>query len=434
MHYLGPSGLQGTMTEDCRHWADIADRVVLGEGVARDELSFVTRHEAECSACAREAAAWRELRPAALHVVPNSDEVDEILRLAEVPTVAPGATQAGRRRWMPAAAAALAAAAAVLALVGGLRTYGAGEGVKTPSPPIAQQGKNTEAKAANAQPSETPVNRTEQDTCGEPVSGITVCVAAGAELAAVDIAPPHRSVFLKRGHAVASLRPQAPGTSFSIRTDVGRVTAIGTVFSVEVSDDGTMTARVTHGKVMVYGTGDEPVSVLLAGQRLTLGVSGVESLPDEERERDVSLLEVLAPSAPEPSARSARQPPAAPTDELAKARALRARGEFARAADVYRAIHAQSPRSPTGRVALVSLGSLLLASLNDARGALSAFDAYLAGGGGPLRQQAEYGRIRALRALGRTQEERAAVEAFITRYPTAPEARLLNRGEDHEHP
>jgi hypothetical protein len=422
------------MTEDCQHWVDIADRAVLGERVSGDELAFVTRHEAECSGCAREAAAWRELRPAALHVVPSSDEVDEILRLAEVPKAAPKVARAWQRRWMPAAAAALAAAAAVLALVGGLRTYGPTEGVETPSQPTARQGKSTQAEVGSAQPSERSVNRTQEDTCGEPVSGITVCVASGAELAAVDIAPPHRSVFLKRGHAVASLRPQAPGTSFSIKTEVGRVTAIGTVFSVEVSDDGTMTARVTHGKVMVYGAGDEPVSVLLAGQRLTLGVSGVESLPDEERERDVSLLEAFAPSAPEPSARSARQPPAAPTDELAKARALRARGEFARAADVYRAIHAQSPRSPTGRVALVSLGSLLLASLNDARGALSAFDAYLAGGGGPLRQQAEYGRIRALRALGRKQEERAAVEAFIARYPTAPEARLLDRGEGHEHP
>jgi hypothetical protein len=112
-------------------------------------------------------------------------------------------------------------------------------------------------------------------------------------------------------------------------------------------------------------------------------------------------------------------------DDLSEARELRARGLFTRAAAIYRSVHARSPRSDSGRAALMALASLQLSSLNDPRGALASFDTYLASGSGPLRQQADYGRIRALRRLGRTGEERKATQAFIERYPKAPEARLL---------
>jgi hypothetical protein len=98
---------------------------------------------------------------------------------------------------------------------------------------------------------------------------------------------------------------------------------------------------------------------------------------------------------------------------------------FTRAAQIYRAVHARSPRSEGGRAALMSLASLQLSSLGDPHGALASYQAYLAGGNGPLRQQAEYGKIRALRRLGRGAEEREAIRAFIRRYPKAPEARLL---------
>ena len=51
----------------------------------------------------------------------------------------------------------------------------------------------------------------------------------------------------------------------------------------------------------------------------------------------------------------------------------------------------------------------------------------LAGGGGPLSEQAEYGRIRALHQLGRGSQEREATRRFIARYPNAPETRLLKK-------
>jgi tetratricopeptide (TPR) repeat protein len=103
---------------------------------------------------------------------------------------------------------------------------------------------------------------------------------------------------------------------------------------------------------------------------------------------------------------------------------LRARGQFQRAADVYRKLYETSPGSAAGGTALVSLGELSLAPLNDPRAALAAFDAYLSIGGA-LSQEAAFGRIRALRALGRTADERTAIERFVARYPKVPQSRIL---------
>ena len=52
------------------------------------------------------------------------------------------------------------------------------------------------------------------------------------------------------------------------------------------------------------------------------------------------------------------------------------------------------------------------------------FDAYLRSGGG-LVQEARYGRIRALRKLGRASEERAAIARFIADYPKSVQAASL---------
>ena len=58
--------------------------------------------------------------------------------------------------------------------------------------------------------------------------------------------------------------------------------------------------------------------------------------------------------------------------------------------------------------------------------ALAAFDDYLARGG-PLRPEALAGRIRALRALGRTADERRAIEGYLKSYPTGFEAITLKK-------
>jgi hypothetical protein len=75
---------------------------------------------------------------------------------------------------------------------------------------------------------------------------------------------------------------------------------------------------------------------------------------------------------------------------------------------------------------MVSLGELQLSQLGDANAALRSFEAYLRGGG-TLRQEASYGRIRALRRLGKLAEARAAAAAFMSTYPHSAQAATLRK-------
>jgi hypothetical protein len=109
---------------------------------------------------------------------------------------------------------------------------------------------------------------------------------------------------------------------------------------------------------------------------------------------------------------------------LSEARDLRAGGHSADAAVAYRELEAQYPGSPEAHASFVLLGDVELANLGDASGALRSFDAYLRRPG-ELTQEARYGRIRALRALGRSTDERKAIEDFVATYPASVQVRSL---------
>jgi len=111
---------------------------------------------------------------------------------------------------------------------------------------------------------------------------------------------------------------------------------------------------------------------------------------------------------------------------LDRARELRAAGRYPGASATYQRLLREHPGSAEARVALVSLGELQLSQLGNADGALRSFDGYLRAGG-PLRQEASYGRIRALRALGRLSEARTAADAFISAYPQSVQAAALKK-------
>ncbi len=103
---------------------------------------------------------------------------------------------------------------------------------------------------------------------------------------------------------------------------------------------------------------------------------------------------------------------------LADARAARKAGRFADAAALYEALIEQHPDAPESRPVRVQLGDLRLSKLDDAKGALEAYRAYLASGGvQPLAPEARYGVVRALRKLGRESEEREAIDAFLRAHP-----------------
>jgi tetratricopeptide (TPR) repeat protein len=260
---------------------------------------------------------------------------------------------------------------------------------------------------------------------------VTVCLAAETEITARALDGVDRLLQLGQGRAVVSLVPQPRGTTFSIATSAGKVTAVGTVFSVEIGADGASVARVLHGRVLVRATADGIARPLQAGETMRIGEESATPLSADDKKRDLALLAVAgesehaalneassSASSPVRSGRSAQE------ELLEQAQALRVRGKFAEAAEIYRKLHAASPQSPSGLAALVSLGELRLSSLGDPLGALNAFDGYLAQGGA-LAQEAAFGRARALRALKRPQEERRAIERYLATYPDAPQSRVL---------
>lgn len=109
---------------------------------------------------------------------------------------------------------------------------------------------------------------------------------------------------------------------------------------------------------------------------------------------------------------------------LERARQLRRRGDFAEALEWYKKLLRRYPKSAEASVALLSQAELQLSQLGQPRAALQSFERY-SKTGGPLLQEALYGRIRALRAVGRNREARVAALDFIRRYPASPQAQSL---------
>jgi tetratricopeptide (TPR) repeat protein len=106
---------------------------------------------------------------------------------------------------------------------------------------------------------------------------------------------------------------------------------------------------------------------------------------------------------------------------LARAQQARMNRDFRQAADLYERLIRLYPASGEAAVSTVSVGKLYLSRLGNPRVALSRFDRYLRRGG-PLMQEARWGRAQSLRALGRTAEERAALQDYISRWPAAMES------------
>jgi tetratricopeptide (TPR) repeat protein len=226
-------------------------------------------------------------------------------------------------------------------------------------------------------------------------------------------------VRLTSGRVVVELDPQPTGSSFSVVTDVVKVTAIGTVFTVEVPDPATsaVLVRVLEGTVAVEPK-HGPVMRLSAPGAVKVARS-VEPTPlvatDAARDWELLGKPVVTPTATANEAE--RTAPVSTARELLdKARVLRAQGRFTEAANAYARLRTSHPRSKEAHVALLSMGELQLSHLGNASAALRWFQTYV-DAGGPLVQEARYGKIRALRQLGRTAQEKREIQRFLSDYP-----------------
>lgn len=206
------------------------------------------------------------------------------------------------------------------------------------------------------------------------------------------------------------------------------------------SAQGTLAVTAVPGSNVAlddFYLGMTPLSVLVQPGDYRMEVSRAGFAPIVERlklapgarvARDYEATADFRPAGGREAAKSAPVA-AAPTaaELLERARELRVRGRYQEANNAYQRLLQEHSASPEARVALVSRGELQLSQLADAAAALRSFDAYLRAGGA-LRQEASYGRIRALRRLGRVNDAQAATEAFLSAYPRSAQAATLRKG------
>jgi len=186
--------------------------------------------------------------------------------------------------------------------------------------------------------------------------------------------------------------------------------------------------------------GKSPVSIVLGADahvRLTMAgyapvsawLSSADSGKDEGMiERTFTLTALAAPAtSPDSPARAHRESRLPSSSHLlATAQVLRARGAYDACAQVYRRLMSEFPGSEESKVSMISLGELELGKRNHPVAALEAFSAYLRVGG-TLEREARYGRIRALRALGRGGEADAESATFLRDYPASIQSATLRR-------
>jgi hypothetical protein len=340
--------------------------------------------------------------------------------------------------------------------------------------------------------------------CVAIASSITVCLDA-MSAATVALADPKQTiVYLEKGRLLARLDHQPAGRTFLVRTAQAEVQAVGTRFSVGISDDGQTQVRLHEGKLTVRAAnhvasdlaapvqaqvgddirlapmpatasqdddllsdlstlpraetraiariasipagadvsfdnvamGKTPVSTVLgADAHVRLAMAGYVPVSEwisagrgATIDRSFTLTALAAPAEqPRPAgARSSRsngavaQPPSGHGPGVACARRIR------RVREVYRRLWSEFPGSEESKVSMISLGELELGKRNHPVAALEAFSAYLRVGG-TLEREARYGRIRALRAVGRDGEADAESATFLRDYPTSIQSATLRR-------
>ncbi len=533
-------------------WEALIDREAIGEALDTDERSFIDTYEAAHPKLALERAVF-DAAIASLREQLDEDRDDELTCAREATAAleryrserddrpqAPATSPEppSRKLWRIAgglAAAAGLATAAGLAAWFGLRhtndqdapKLGAGEtiehGPPAPSPeqPRPQPVDPRPAPAAPVDPigrlsmvagpgaeapggielglpvapgdrvtqvldSETNIDR----ACVSWTAPTAVVCFEGELLASPSPELGERRLRLRSGRLVAALEPLGPGQRFTVETMVGTVSAVGTVFAVEIYE-GRAWVTVLEGRVELR---DPTVRMLAAGQRTSLRgeVPGDEPTPLEadatpsalaqlvglaellraspgdaqlsipalgehslrvdghlldgparlaiapgehaldlvdpldavvldervevEASTPIDLARVLAPALDSGDSKpGARKTPSAKQLAEAAQRNRMAR-DYEETARLYRELLERYPDSPEAANVPVRLGDLL-ASTGDHQGALAAYELYLDRGAKQLAPEAEYGRIQALRALGRKADERAAIEAFVHARP-----------------
>jgi tetratricopeptide (TPR) repeat protein len=245
------------------------------------------------------------------------------------------------------------------------------------------------------------------------------------------------SVRLTQGVLAGDLTNLKPAV-LHIRTQFGEVVVRGTRFSVEA--DGGMQVVLLSGTVDVLSP-DKTVVHLSPGKTLrkSSAAAALQIGPastEHARKLDALLASATASAAPEPVAPSATdagsavsraqaKPAKSTADLLGAAEAERRSGRLPEARALYREAGARSDEN--AEVALLRWARLELDERDTpaAHAVLKQYQRRFPKG--RLGTEAAWLEVRALSALGKTQDARAAAERLIERYPTTPQARAARQ-------
>jgi hypothetical protein len=141
---------------------------------------------------------------------------------------------------------------------------------------------------------------------------------------------------------------------------------------------------------------------------------------------DAGSLTPIGPSSPAVNGQTTATVPRAKTsvpnvDWLREANLRRAAHQWREAEQLYERVVASEPGSDDAYAAMVAAASLQANHLGAPREALRLFAAAdRLRPRGPLAEEVAYGRILAYRALGQADDEKRALEAFVTTYAQSP--------------
>lgn len=179
-------------------------------------------------------------------------------------------------------------------------------------------------------------------------------------------------------------------------------------------------------RLSTHGT---PASVTSFAPAPLPAAPAAEASPESmQKEPDSTVEEPFGEVVQDPETSIDKKPLARPTafELLAKAQEARAEREYERAIVLYRKVQKLHPGTSEARLARISLAQLLLTQ-GDPEAALAGFSAHQRDENGHLVQEAHYGKIQALRALGRVAEERAEIQRFLALYPASIQSAALKR-------
>lgn len=218
----------------------------------------------------------------------------------------------------------------------------------------------------------------------------------------------------------------------AVRTALGDVTSDAPVdFEVTPQSDifivhEGMATLATSSSTSVLEPGThalgEPKLIVARPDHVELRPAAAPDVPEEEpviTAGDESPPPVEAVAVRKPSARtgpSEPKPVPSAAEMLVAARELASSSKLEPAARAYQKLIDTYPSSSEARAAFVSLGRVQ-ASRGKHAAALAAFDAYLKRGAGALSEEAHWGKITALHALGRTADRDRAIATLAAKHP-----------------